>query len=274
MSLMRINHTSNEIRRIEVVICNLISNYDRDFKEYDSKSLDVENYFLERGEIAQKSEGWDVLYEISKEEVAYDRPLEDFRSFSQFQNELILVKHVALIENMIVSIFRCLVHLLQNVKYMKKYFVDVENFSDSFVAVNKISELTNKKIDLKKSKFWSLYETMKTIRNTIAHGDPLFVISYRRAKKFNNEIGMISMCSERNECELTKGMYPSLLHPTYKNASTWYCCLTSDLHALPKLNSRCLQFVEETKNLYLAYGKENGISKHELYGCKPYGKAH
>lgn len=275
MSLMRINHTSNEMRKLAAVINNLKNNYNNNFKEYDLKLLeaDAANSFLEREKVAQDTENWDMLYEINKEKRAYTDPLDDLKSLAQFQNELMLVKHTALIESMIINLFRCLAYLAQNNEYIKKYFVENNSFSDSFEAVNKIAELTDKEINLKKSKFWDIYVTLKTIRNAIAHGEPLFVISYRRAMKFNKIIDMISIYSENDECEYTKSMYPSLLHPTHKDKSNWFCHLTDNLNGLAELNTKCLGFVEETKEIFLSYGNKKGISEHELYGCKPYNKA-
>ncbi|MBN3196977.1 hypothetical protein WCU79_11630 [Pectobacterium versatile] len=268
MSLMRINHVRNEIRKLEAVINNLTKNYHINFKEYDSQFRDVEDFFDERVKEAQSSKNWDALYDINKEKYIYVEPLESLESLAKFQNELMLVKHVALIESMIVKIFWCLTCLLKKDEYKNKYFIEMVNFSDSFEAASKISELTCGMINLKKSKFWYLYETLKTIRNSIAHGDPLFEMSYRRAMKFNSQIDIICLSSEKNRCKYTKNMYPSVLHPTYENKSIWFCCLKSDLSSLNELNSRCLSFVEEVRSVYLKYGVHRGFSTHQIYGCQ------
>lgn len=267
---MRINHIKNEIKKLSLVIENLIINYKNNFNEYDSKYKEVQNSFIKREKVAQETENWNMLYDINQEKRVYTDPLDSLKSLAQFQNELMLVKHVALLESMIINTFKCLIDLLQNQDYKNKYFIEQKNFSDSFEATNKISELTGKKINLKKLKFWKLYETMKIIRNTIAHGDPLFVISYKRLKKFNENINIISAYSEKNED--TNQMYPSLLHPTYSNKSQWYCHLSDDIHQLSLLNKKCLEFTEETRELFLSYGREKTISDHELYGCRPYNK--
>ncbi len=269
MSLMRINHVRNEIRKLEAVISNLTKNYHVNFNEYDSQLRGVEGFFDERVKEAQDSQSWDALYDINKEKRIYTQPLESLESLAQFQNELMLVKHAALIESMIVKIFWCLTCLLKKDEYKNKYFMNIGSFSDSLEAASKISELTHGMINLKKSKFWYLYETIKTIRNSIAHGDPLFEMSYRRAIKFNATIDVIHLSSEKNTCEDTKSMYPSLFHPTYENKSIWFCCLKSDLSSLNELNSRCLNFVEEVRIIYLEYGAHSGLSTHQLYGCQP-----
>lgn len=269
MSLMRINHVRNEIRKLEAVINNLTKNYHVNFKEYDSQLQGVEGFFNEKMKEAQNSQNWDTLYDINTKKRIYTQPLDNLESLAKFQNELMLVKHAALIENMIVKIFWCLICLLKKEEYKNKYFIEINNFSDSFEAASKISELTDGTINLKKTKFWYLYETLKTIRNSIAHGDPLFEMSYRRAMKFNAEIDIIYLSSEKNRCEHTKDIYPSLLHPTKDKKSIWFCCLKSDLSGLNKLNSKCLIFVEEVRNIYLEYGSQNGFSTHQLYGCRP-----
>ncbi|MEX2952066.1 hypothetical protein AB4K01_12800 [Serratia fonticola] len=269
MSLMRINHVRNEIAKLEEVISNLKKNYHINFKEYDLQLRGVEVFFNERENEAQSSQNWDALYDIKTKKRIYTQPLESLGSLAKFQNELMLVKHAALIENMIVKIFWCLTCLLKKDEYKNKYFIEINNFSDSFEAAGKISELTSGTINLKKTKFWYLYETLKTIRNSIAHGDPLFEMSYKRAIKFNAEIDIIDLLSEKNRCEHTKNLYPSLLHPTKDKKSIWFCCLKSDLSGLSELNSRCLNFVEEVRNIYLDYGMKSGFSMHQIYGCRP-----
>jgi len=269
---MRINHVRNEIEKLGLVIENLISNYNNNFKEYDLKYKVAEDSFIEKEDKTRDTGNSEELIDINVARKVYTDPLNDLKSLAQFQNELMLVKHVALIESMIVNMFKCLIDLLKNQEYKKKYFIEQKNFSDSFEATNKISELTGKKIDLKKLKFWCLYETMKTIRNTIAHGNPLFEISYRRLNKFNEEINIISAYSEKNKDVHTNQMYPSLLHPTYSNKSQWHCHLSDDISQLSLLNKKCLEFTNEVRELYSSYGYENTISDHELYGCSPYNK--
>ncbi|PMX05448.1 hypothetical protein C1X60_27715, partial [Pseudomonas sp. FW215-L1] len=161
-----------------------------------------------------------------------------------------------------------LTHLLSHQEYREKYFSDQINFSDGFEAASKIQELTNGEIKLKSLKFWDIFETLKPIRNTIAHGDPLFVMSYRRAIKFNKQIDLIHLDSEKNECIHTKGLYPIHIHPSYEPNSKWFCNLKSDLEAIDQLNKKCSDFVEEFRNLYLKFGACKGISNNMLYACR------
>ncbi|UYG01202.1 hypothetical protein [Halomonas sp. GD1P12] len=269
MSLMRMNHVRSEIKKLADVIKKLIKNYDVDFMEYDESCLSVESSFVDRKNAAQANQDYDLLYEINKEEREFTDLQKNLKSLGQFQNELMLVKHVALMESMIVNLFWCLTKMLQHSNYEKEYFSEEVNFSDSFKAASKINELTKGVMNLKKYKFWCLYETLKTIRNVVAHGDPLFVITYRRVEKFNSKINLIQLSSEKNECVHTKNMCPSKLHPTYDSKSKWYCCLKSDLHGLVQLNEMCLEFVEDVRSSYISYGKSNGMSTHEIYGCLP-----
>ncbi|QZN94615.1 hypothetical protein [Symbiopectobacterium purcellii] len=151
MSLMRINHVRNEIKKLEAVISNLTKNYHVNFKEYDSQLQSVEVFFNEKIKEAQNSQNWDTLYDINTQKRIYTQPLEHLESLAKFQNELMLVKHTALIENMIVKIFWCLTCLLKKEEYKNKYFIEINNFSDSFEAASKISELTDGTINLKKN---------------------------------------------------------------------------------------------------------------------------
>ncbi|WP_233080242.1 hypothetical protein [Rheinheimera soli] len=269
MSLMRMNHVQNELKKLAGVINKLIENYDLNFREYDQTYSSVESSFKDRKILAEKNKDFDLLHEIHIEENNYTATQKNLNSLAQFQNELMLVKHVALIENMIVSLFWCLTRMFQHSEYEKKYFSEGINFSDSLEAASKICEMTNRVINLKKHKFWYFHETMKSIRNVIAHGDPLFVMSYRRVNKFNEKIDLIQFNSEKNECVYTNRMHPSKIHPTFDSKSNWYCNLKNDLNGLVKLNEICLEFVEEVKASYMKYGESNGISIHNLYGCLP-----
>lgn len=266
---MRMNHVRSEINNLAGVVKKLVENYNVDFMEYDERYRSVESSFVDRKNSAQANQDFDLLYEINKEERELTDPQKNLKSLAQFQNELMLVKHVALIESMIVNLFWCLTKMLQHSKYEMEYFSEEMNFSDSFEAASKINELTNGMMSLKKHKFWYLYETMKTIRNVVAHGDPLFVMTHRRVEKFNSKIDLIQLSSEKNECVYTKSMYPSNIHPTYDSKSKWYCCLKSDLRGLVQLNEMCLGFVEDVRSSYISYGESNDMSTHEIYGCFP-----
>ena len=260
MSLMRMNHVRIELKKLSDVIASLIKNHERDLMEYNTRASEIERNFTERENVASSQQDWDALHEVHKEKF--------IESLAKLQNELILVKHVALIESMIVKTFWCLTHIQSHQEYQKKYFSDQTNFSDSFEAASKIQELTNGEIKLKSLKFWDIFETLKPIRNTIAHGDPLFVISYRRAIKFNNQIDIIHLNSEKNECPQTKRFYPSLIHPSYDPKSKWFCSLKSDLEGIAQLNKKCSDFVEEVRSLYLKFGEFKGISVRMLYACR------
>ncbi|MFJ4051221.1 hypothetical protein [Pseudomonas hunanensis] len=268
MSLMRMNHVRIELKSLSDVIASLIKNHERDLAEYNTQASESESNFAERESMAHSQQDRDALREIHLEKLNNTQPLKVIESLAKLQNELILVKHVALIESMIVQTFWCLTHLLSHKEYQEEYFSDQTKFSDGFKAASKILELTNGEINLKSLKFWSIFETLKPIRNTIAHGDPLFVISYRRAKRFNNQIDLIHLYSEKNECPHTKSLYPSRLHPSYEPTSKWFCSLKSDLGEIAQLNKKCSDFVEEVRNLYLKYGALKGISKDMLYACR------
>jgi hypothetical protein len=253
MTIMRANHIINELKKLGPVIEKLISTYDSTFNEYDSD---------ERLNFETK------LFTPEADEYYDNRDL--CKKFSQFQIELMLVKHVALIENMIVEIFRHLsCHLLNNEEYKNKYFSEGAKFSDLMLAVNKISILTSKKIIIKKMEFWCLLELMRTIRHHIAHGEPAFIIPHNKAIKFNYQINILKLISEINECADSKEMYPTLLHPTYGIKSNWLCCASENIHELKKLNLLFIRFAEEIREKYISYGEEMKISQHAIYGKIP-----
>jgi len=264
MSLMIINHVKNETIKLNLVIEKLIKNYKSDFKKYDLSYEKVKENLEEKKRIAETNNNMDTFSDLIEEENQYLNPIEDLKTYAQFQNELILVKHVALIENMIVNLFEHLINLLNHQDYKIKYF-GKEKFTDTFIAIKKIAELTNNEIVIKKLDFWYYYETIRTIRHSIAHGDTLFTMSYRRVQKFNNRIDIIFPYREINENIYTKNMYPTLLHPTYSNKSKWYCHLSNNIDLLAKLNNECYNFIEDIREVYLSYGNKNNICKHELY---------
>lgn len=255
MSLMRINHVKNELKNLNYIINKLIENYEADFKDYVSE-------FEKKAAQDQENEA-----EIFKQKIEFGRDINNLKTFAQFQNELILVKHVALIESMIIQIFRHLVILLGLIDYQKEYFnpESKDKFSDVFVAVNKISDITEKMLNIKKMKFWYLYKIMRDIRHSIAHGEPLFIMQYRKIKDFNEKINIIHPYSEKNEDQSIIKIFPSLLHPTYSNKSKWYCHLSNKINGLPNLNKECCGFVEEINKLYLSYGESKNILEHDLF---------
>ncbi|PMX04703.1 hypothetical protein C1X60_29865, partial [Pseudomonas sp. FW215-L1] len=110
MSLMRINHVRNELKRLSDVIASLIKNHKRDLTEYNTQASESERKLTERESMAQSQQDWDALHEINLEKFNNTQPLRIIESLAKLQNELILVKHVALIESMIVTTFWCLTH--------------------------------------------------------------------------------------------------------------------------------------------------------------------
>ena len=253
MTVMRVNHVINEIRKLGPVVEKLISTYDSIFKEYDSD--EISNFETDP---------------LTSEAEEYYNNRDVCRKFSQFQIELMLVKHVALIENMIVEMFRHLTcYLLNNDEYRNEYFEEGTKFSDSMVAANKISVLMDKKIRIKKMEFLCLLDLIRTIRHHIAHGEPAFIVRREKVIKFNEQVNIIRLISEINECTHSNQMYPTLLHPTNDNKSDWLCCVSENIHELTKLNLLFLKFDEDVRATYIEYGKAAGFSRHEIYGRMP-----
>jgi len=214
MSLTRINHVVNELKKLKYVIEKLINNYESDFKEFDEK---------------HEFNAFDTDDANIEEKIKYINKINDLKSFAQFPSELILVKHVALIESMIINVFRRLTIILDNKKCHEKYFIKRNNFSNVHVSIKEISDMTEKEIDMENMEFWYYYGIMKTIRNSVAHGNPLFTIKYEELNKFNSKINIIHRYSEKNECSTTKNQFPSLLYPTHSIGSIWYCHLSKEI---------------------------------------------
>ncbi|MFY9258993.1 MAG: hypothetical protein WAO71_00635 [Gallionella sp.] len=253
MSILRINHTKIEIRKFKFVIERLISTYASIFNEYDS----TDNQTNIEDENADDAD------------FSYIDHAVNLKTFAQFQIELILVKHVALVENMLIEIFRHLTCLLNHEKYQKKYFDTKANFSNTHVAVNKIAELTGNKIKIEGMKFWFFYDVMRNIRHHIAHGAPAFKMKHGDVKNFNEQFDLIFLYSEVNECPATRSFYPSLLHPTHSEKSEWFCHMSDNIKALLELNEEFYKFVEEVREMYISFGDEKEISRHALYGQIP-----
>jgi len=260
MSIMRISHTITEIKKLSTVIENLIKNYATDFQKFDSEYEKVKDSIQKRLNEADKKNENDTFADIIEEENCYINSIEDLKTLAQYQNELILVKHVALIERMIIVIFQNITEIMND-----QYFEANTHFTDVCKAVNEISKLTNKKINIKKLPFWYFYETMITIRHSIAHGEPLFQMSHKRIKKFNEEINIINVYSEINQNYSSERTYPSLPNPTNSDTSNWYCHLSNEITNLSALNNKFLRFAQEIREQYIMWGKNNNISNHDLY---------
>jgi hypothetical protein len=265
MSLMKINHTINEIKKLSAVIENLIKNYDTDFQKFDSEYEKVNDSIQKRLDEADKKNDKHTFADIIEEENCYINPIEDLKTLAQYQNELILVKHVALIERMIIVMFQNIIEIMNDQDCRDQYFEANTHFTDVCKAVNEISKLTNKEINIKKLPFWYFYETMITIRHSIAHGEPLFQMSYKRIKKFNEKIDIINVYSEINQNYSTGSPYPSLPNPTNSDTSNWYCHLSNEITNLSALNNKFFDFVQEIREQYIMWGKNNNISNHDLY---------
>ena len=265
MSLMRINYVRNEIKKLSIVIENLIKNYDRDYKKFDSEYKSVKNVLKQKIMDAEKKSDWETHTDLIQEETTYLKYIENIKNLAQFQNELILVKHVALIESMIIVLFEHLIYLTKNKKFRKEFFEDIVNFSDIHIAIKKIASLTENKIKIKNFSFWKYYETMRTIRHFIVHGEPLFEISYRRLNEFNEKLNLIKPDSEIEEDQDYQKFSPIRLYPTYDIKSKWFCHLSDDITQLLMLNKMSLDFVEDVRNSYLIYCEINNISDSELY---------
>ncbi len=268
MSLMRINYVRNEIKKLSTVIENLIKNYDRDYKKFDSEYKSVKNVLEQKIIDVEKKSDWETHADLIEEETTYLKPIENIKNLAQFQNELILVKHVALIESMIIVLFEHLVYLNNNVPYKIKYFKNKNKFSNVNIAVKKIYEITNQYINIEIYEFWKYYLIMKKMRNCSAHGNILFEMKYSEIIEFNKFLKLIKLEVEINQDEKSNYLYHTLIHPTYEEDSKWYCSVSDNIKELKKLNEVCLDFVEIIRNKYLEYGKENNILQDNLY-AKP-----
>lgn len=261
MSMNRINYTKNEVIKLQSVIKNLVANYEINFKKYDSEYKQVKDDFDKKKNEAEKN--IKLFGDIIEQEQEFIEPLQDLKTMARFQNELILVKHYALIESMIVNTFKDLAKLLKKNDLYEKYFRKKRFFSSSVISAKEIAEITDNEILIEKKEFWIFYDIMRTIRNSIAHGDPLFIICYDEVKKFNSKINIIEPYTEKNEGSL-KGQYPSLLHPTYSNESKWYCHLSNEIKGLSTLNEQSLKFIDEIRTDYIEFGEKNNIDKFSL----------
>lgn len=271
MSTMRINYVTHCLKDLKLVIEELINNYTNSYEHYNSVYKEAEMNLIENEKNSEEI-GESLHFTNTQLELyAHKKPMNTLKNLAQTQNELMLVKHAALIENMLIELFRSLTQFEGREDYFENYFSEDKKLSDSYLAANKINELTDKAINVKKLQFWYLYETIRTMRNSIAHGDPLFILRYSRIQKFNKSINMI-----KNEREINNGrikhLYPTLIHPTFASDSKWYCCLSSDLEHALELNNKCLEFVREIRELYLSYGYKNRLTDHELYAGKPFSK--
>ena len=94
MSLMRINYVRNEIKKLSTVIENLIKNYDRDYKKFDSEYKSVKNVLEQKIIDVEKKSDWETHADLIEEETTYLKPIENIKNLAQFQNELILFSEI------------------------------------------------------------------------------------------------------------------------------------------------------------------------------------
>lgn len=256
MSLISINQTQRELEKLTTTIEILKVNYKNNFKQYSREYSDIKDDLEEKLANAKTDEEY---RELIKTERKYT---EDLKSYAQVQNELIFVRHFFLIENMIISIFRHFVYLMNDVETYKKYFVDKSFFNNIEVCSVKIKELTKNEIDLSSYTFWKYFILMKNIRNSISHGDILFTMKYNDIDFFNKKFSISSSKQkiefivkdvELNGDDLMKHQFPILFHPTNSKDSKWFAYLSDKIEILEVLNKEYLEFCKEIRKNYLNY---------------------
>lgn len=261
MSLMSINETRNELRKLTNVIEIIKLNYKNNYEQYDIEYNDIKNDLEEKLKNCNTDKEYNELIKIEK------KYTEDLKTYSKVQNELIFVKHFFLIENMIIDLFKQVIYLTNDVKYHKEFFIDKNFFNNIITCSKKIKELTKDQMDLSLYPFWKYLILMKEIRNSISHGNILFTMKYKNINFFNNKyfilnnnqkIEFIVKYEELNEDFLMKHQYPTLLHPTYLDNSKWYAHLSDNIEILEILNKEYLKFIEEIRKYYLSYLKNEG----------------
>jgi predicted CopG family antitoxin len=94
---MRINHVRNELKSLSDVIASLINTHKRELADYNTQASERERNLTEREGVTHSQQEWDALHEINLEKHINTQPLKVIESLAKLQNELILVKHVALI---------------------------------------------------------------------------------------------------------------------------------------------------------------------------------
>lgn len=250
MSLMRTNYTIRELKEIGKVIHLIID----------------ANTFI----FSTKKPTTSDTKAKSSTEINHSNPeaceiLDTAKNFARTQVELILFKHVALMETMIVEIFRHLAFNLAKSKVHQEKINRVRHFSNTDSSADYISELTDGHLNIKKMEYWGMYKTSKRIRNTIAHGAPAFTLISDEIDKLNSIARIVEKIAETNKCDLTSSDFPSLIHPTGEAGATWVCVASDNMKELVSLNSQFVEFAEQIRRDYLAFGVAKGFTNHQLY---------
>ncbi len=264
MSLMSINKTQRELEKLITTIEILKLNYKNNCKEYDREYNDIKDDLEKKLTNAETNEEYDELIKIER------KYTEDLKSYAQVQNELIFVRHFFLVEDMIISIFKQFIYLMNDVASYKEYFINKSFFNNIEVSSLKIKELTENKIDLSSYPFWKYFILMKDIRNSISHGDILFKMKYKDIDFFNKKFSILNNLEktefivkdvELNKDDLMKYQYPILFHPTNSDDSEWLAHLSDNIEILEILNKEYLEFFKQIQKDYKNYfgNDENNI---------------
>ena len=256
MSLMSINKTQRELEKLTTTIEILKLNYKNNCEEYNREYNDIKDDLEEKLNNAKTDEEYRELIKIER------KYTEDLKSYAQVQNELIFVRHFFLVEDMIISIFKQFIYLMNDVESYKEYFINKSFFNNIEVSSLKIRELTENKIDLSSYSFWKYFILMKDIRNSISHGDILFKMKYKDIDFFNKKFSIFNNLEktefivknvELNKNDLMKYQYPILLHPTNSDDSEWLAHLSDNIEILEILNKEYLEFCKQIYKDYRNY---------------------
>ena len=263
MSLMSINKTQRELEKLTTTIEILKLNYKNNCEEYDREYNDIKDDLEKKLTNAETNEEYDELIKIER------KYTEDLKSYAQVQNELIFVRHFFLVEDMIISIFKQFIYLMNDVESYKEYFINKSFFNNIEVSSLKIRELTENKIDLSSYSFWKYFILMKDIRNSISHGDILFKMKYKDIDFFNKKFSIFNNLEktefivkdvELNKDDLMKYQYPILFHPTNSDDSEWLAQLSDNIEILEILNKKYLEFCKQIQKDYKNYfGNDDNI---------------
>ncbi|RXJ79335.1 hypothetical protein [Arcobacter sp. F2176] len=230
----------------------LIKNYQKDFKTVDDE------FNVKINELKASGEYDKPLHEVHSPDVTFGQMMEynlsepyiNLDLFSGIIIESLIVKHLAYIEKTLVNL-SFIIQKKEKEKIPPDYNTGGK-FTDMLKAVEYISIITEKNLNIQNLKRWKIIKLLRGLRNILAHGNSSFEEKEGIIDDINKEIDIIKKIHIKSVPEPKTSMifYHINSDEIKKNEKNiWICSINTDINVLRNLNKICVEFINEVKEI-------------------------
>lgn len=230
----------------------LITNYQKDFRKVDEEYNEKIEELKKSGEYDEKiDKGLSATFGQMLEH-SLSEPYTKLETFSEIIIETLLIKHIASIEKILISL-SYKIQELEEEKIPPDFSINNKKFTDMNKAVEYISLATEKRLNISEVKSYEKIKLLRNLRHVFAHGGSSFLLKESVINKINNVCNIV----EKRTIESIPGADEQLLWryaltperiPKNQN-NEWICIINADILILRDLNNICSGFIKEVKRL-------------------------